>query len=611
MLVFLKEGYIAEDYVTYMSLTYEGSLSENDYKYINSVLQDIVLETRPTINNVSAVMQRLRSDDFQKNSILNNTMLDYLLQTKDDLHLKDVIGVARNNFEFIKDYAEISKYRTSFLQRLFDCWAGALTTFNNIDNSELRNAMFLLYCECLPKDVELAESEIELIEDMYSFISLNIPTGSINKLRRYLAHYQLKFNLLLEPTEKTQAVFTYVIENGHYKVTIDNLRVIYGKEFEDAAFTQIYYGNSKVLKYLHPHFEELIPNIPETSIHEEPETIINLINDKEIDFEAFVDYINKQEAQIDLREVEGKHVEELILKTNIVHPTWENVDAAYVNIKAENNHYLAEYVKHNIDSLATKNCDTENADDIKQMLLLETDVFSNEEYSQIVNCFTKKMGHEALEGMIVPEQHMQILIDKDKLLFDKDTFECIERNYSTQILASYVKANFSAFIGAENIEPKESNLLGIEILKSSLRLDEKRQYMKKYPFNKEGANSKEYARLYCFYYEKIGDFANEDINALIAAMNVYDYEDDAWKIKISIVNQINSILKYDKERETQLLMAINEYYGKLNNIGHEILKFDNNPENEELLSYLKFNNHYVSDVKHGAFNKLKVSFRHK
>jgi hypothetical protein len=70
-------------------------------------------------------------------------------------------------------------------------------------------------------------------------------------------------------------------------------------------------------------------------------------------------------------------------------------------------------------------------------------------------------------------------------------------------------------------------------------------------------------------------------------------------------------MEYDKERETQLLIAINDHYGKLNNIGHEILKFDNNPENEELLSYLKLKKHYVSDVKQGVFNKLKVSFRHK
>ena len=609
ILVFLKEEYIAEDYVSYMSLTYEGSLSENDYAYINSVLQDIILDKQPTINNVGAVIQRLRSDDFRKNSILNNAMLDYLLQTKDEIHLKDVIDVVRKNFRFIKDYAGVSRYRTSFLQRLFNRWEGAVTAIIN-ENSELRNAMFLLYVECLPNDVELDDSEMEFMENMYAPISLNTPSGIISKFRRYLTRYKLKFNQLQEPTERTQTIFTYVIENGYFAVTNENLQVIYGKEFKNAAFTQIYNGNSKVLKYVHPDFNDIISNIPETSVHEDSETIVKLINDKEVDFEVLVDYINKQEAQIDLRDVEEKYVEALILRTNIVRPIWENVDKAYVHVIAANDHYLAEYVKRNIDALAPNICDTENADDIEKMLLLETDEFSNEEYRRIADCFKKQVGQAELEGIDVPDEHMQILIEKGKLLFDKDTYECIDMNYSTHILGAYVIANYKVFIEDEDIEIKDSNALGMEILKSSLSLDEKKEYMEQCPFDKAGTNAKEYAQLYCSYYEKIGDYGEADMDALIDAMNMYQ-EDGSWFVKISIINQINRTLPYNQNIETRLLNAFGEPYNQLSHYGHHAPKFENNPENTELLWYLKDNHQFVSDVKPAMWNQWKVTFRHK
>ena len=610
MLVFLREEYIAEDYVTYMSLTYEGSLSENDYVYINSVLQDTILEKQPTINNVGAVIQRLRSDDFRKNSILNNIMLDYLLQTKDEVRLKDVINVARKNFEFTKNYVGISRCRTSFLQSLFNRWEGAVAAFMDNENSELRNAMFLLYVECLPSDVELNDSEIEFMENMYVFISTNIPSRSVGKFRRYLTRYKLKFKQLQEPTERTQAIFAYVIENGYFTVTNENLRVIYGKEFENAAFTQIYSGNSKVLKYVHPDFDELIPNIPETSIHEAPETIVKLINDKEVDFEVLIDYINKQEAQIDLKEVDEKYVEVLVLKTNIVRPTWENVDNAYIHLKAANDHYLAEYVKRNIEELVPNVCVTENADDMAKMLLLETNEFSNEEYRRIADCFKKQMGQAELEGMVVPDEHMRMLIEKGKLLFDKDTYECIETNYSTPILSAYVIVNYKAFIEDEDIVIKDSNALGKDILESALSLDDKKKYMEQCPFDKDGRYAKEYAKLYCFYSEKIGDFRETDMNALIDAMNMYQ-EDGSWYVKISIVNQINRTLKYNQDIETRLLNTFGEPYNLLSQYGHHTPKFDDNPENSELLDYLKDNHPFVSDVKPSIWNQLKVTFKHK
>ena len=100
------------------------------------------------------------------------------------------------------------------------------------------------------------------------------------------------------------------------------------------------------------------------------------------------------------------------------------------------------------------------------------------------------------------------------------------------------------------------------------------------------------------------------MDALIAAMYM-NHEDGSWFVKISIVNQINRTMEYNRDREARLLNTLGYPYDQLNHYGHHALKFDNNPENTELLWFLKDNHPYVSDVKSTMWNQWKVTFRHK
>ena len=611
LLVFLREGYIAEDYATYMSLTYEGALTESDFKFVNAVMQDIVLEPNHPINNINAVIQRLNSDDYQKRSILNNNLVDYVLQAKENVNLRDVIEVARKDFAFILQYAQHSKNRARFLQRLFDSWRGVVAEIEAItDDFKTRDGMLRLLLEVSPRTIALEEDEKEYLEGRYDFVCQNILSFNITKLEQFAQYHKLKFTKLLPPDESTKALFDFVTENSLFAITVENLRIIYGGEFDNAACTQIYKGKKEIYEYVQPEFEALLDKMPETSVHEEPDVIVKLINDKDIDSATLLNYIIKQEVQIDLKDVEDPYVSTLIEKTKIVRPTWENVDSAYVRISAEEDKDLAQFVKLNIDALASNLCDTENADEIEKMLLLVTDVFTNEEYERISECFTKKMGQPELEGMEVPDDHMRILIKKERLTFDKDTFDCIEANYSTQILAAYIIANFAAFIQDDEITVTESNELGIEILNSELSLDEKRQYMEVLPFDKDEKKAEEYAKLYCFYYEKIGEYQEADMEALIDAMKMYQ-EDGSWYVKMSIINQINRTKDYDKDVEKKLIDALGGGYVRLNQLDGKETYYDN-PQNRELLGFLKEKEYpYISKVYPPEGGLIKVTFKKK
>ena len=610
MLTFLREDFIAEDYATYMSLTYEGTLTDNDFKFVHAVLQDIALKYHQPIDNCNAVIQHLNSDDYQKRSILNDTLLDYLLPMKDNVNLRDVIEVARKDFEFLLHYEAKSKHRGKFILKLFDHWKGVVSEIATIsDGAKTRDGMLKLYLEWAPKDVALEDSEKEYLEGRYDFVCQNIAAFNIIKLEQFVQHHKLRFDKLLPPDENTRALFDYVTENCCFAIHVENLRILYGEEFDNASYTQIYKGKKEIFEYIFPKFNALLDKMPEMSIHEESETIVRLLNEAEMNFEKLLAYLDKQEAQIDLKDVKDDEcIVELLQMKNLVRPTWNNVGNAYSRVSLEENKIVAQFVKNNVDTLTQTECTCGNADKVEDMLLLVADVFTNEEYERVADCFTKKMGQPELEGMEVPDEHMRILIRKGLLLFDKDTYECIETNYSTQVFAAYVIANFAAFMKDDEITVNESNELGIEILNSELSLDEKRQYMEVLPFDKDERKAEEYAKLYCLIYEQIGDFSGADKDALVDAMNMY-HEDGSWFAKISIVNKYNRTRSYDKEFEKKLLDSLGGGYIKLSQLkGKET--YDDNEQNRELLSFLEKKDYpYISTVFPPSDGHIKVTFR--
>lgn len=66
--------------------------------------------------------------------------------------------------------------------------------------------------------------------------------------------------------------------------------------------------------------------------------------------------------------------------------------------------------------------------------------------------------------------------------------------------------------------------------------------------------------------------------------------------------------EYDRDIEIRLINTIGEHYSALNVLGHSNWPFEKNPENEELLNYLK-GKHFVNKVLEVSDTELKVTFK--
>lgn len=80
---FIDKGYLSEDYWLYISPFHEGDLSHNDVVFMKRLIEGQEnVDTK--IDNVEAVLSHLDEDDFMRNGILNEKLLNAILKQRED-----------------------------------------------------------------------------------------------------------------------------------------------------------------------------------------------------------------------------------------------------------------------------------------------------------------------------------------------------------------------------------------------------------------------------------------------------------------------------------------------------------------------------------------------
>ncbi|MAO36064.1 MAG: hypothetical protein CMP12_09165 [Zunongwangia sp.] len=81
--MFLREGYIAEDYLDYISYFYPGSISEKDFRFLSNVRNEDQTEFDYHLDNLSNLINEIGVYEFQKSVILNYDLVDHLIENDD------------------------------------------------------------------------------------------------------------------------------------------------------------------------------------------------------------------------------------------------------------------------------------------------------------------------------------------------------------------------------------------------------------------------------------------------------------------------------------------------------------------------------------------------
>lgn len=601
--LFIRNGYIAEDYSDYMSFSYEGTLTSSDREYQHAVLQGTEQEYDKKIDHPDSILAKLQHENKIHRSILNFTMLEYLLDAGNNEDMDCFIEAARSTPKFVTAYYREENHKEVFFQRLFSGWNHCIDAINAKADNQEREVMLEIFFKVAPTDINLNNKEIEQLNDLYPFLDGTRGKLDKNKVIELVNHFNLIFTSLVDSKSLTNPIFGFVVTNGRFVISTDNLRVIYGSDFDVRSYSRIMEGVKEILNYLNNNIKATYAAIPVSDNKESESAIRALVGFEQLSVEQLSPFVERQELVLQEWGNLRKDCIPLFIKADKIEATWANVKVAYVQMTEKKD--VLDFVIRHTDELAEQKAEDEEMK-LQRWLLGDNETLSDEQFGKIAPCFDE--AFEADEVKTLSDYRLSQLI-RANLIGYSEEFSAFFAEKTSRLFAEYLINFFDEVIADENFSHIINNAVGIVILGSQLALSQKVTFLNSLAVLYDEADEERYAHMIVSCYNEYGVDEKSDINLIVDALGV-DKATESWYVKISLINKVNKAWPYDKEREESMLKSLGGEYLKLNEL-FGTAHFDDNEVNNTLLGFLQEKGHYVNKVYPPVGGQIKVTFKSK
>lgn len=434
--VFLRLGYLNEEYYDYISCFYEGMITQNDYALLLSIKRRITQSPSTPIDKIENFHKELKPYMFEHKSILNNDLVDYVAQNSIE------------SFERIMKTIEKKDIPLSFLAQYYLLGKGQEKVFKYFIARGKRK-----YWNIIEKHSD--GKERDLLQEAWLRFSdgiVDVPQEWLNGNFQFIeSHYE---NLGIERclTLCTQGVFEAIsssnedlidciIEYCSYTINIHNIGVIVSyltKQSIDADALNysrcLSTNNPTFIDYVNGNLKNSLQLFSNNSKEEDSNGILALLNTKKITKEFKETYLRGQKKRLtDYTDI-SEDALELATQLLLIEPTWDNV-IWYFSLKNGLIEELISYIEHfKIELSGEKMVRTEEAQPFFESIVVCPQI-PDSTLSQFLKVFTDNV----LDGVDVTnlsENRLTLLLDK--FPFTDDNTE-IQNN--TPIFANYLIAN--------------------------------------------------------------------------------------------------------------------------------------------------------------------------
>ena len=495
--IFLKRGYIDEDYYDYISYFYNGLLSPKDYEYLLSIRALEEPQYDYEIDEIDNFVKELAPRNFNTDSILNIHLLEYFIQHKADKtceefaeRMFDILIEAELPTDFIYQYYMQKESRDLFFVRLFCKKDNAQRYWDKINlgpKSPVKDTLFeafFAYCgeideyvgplEWLNNNFEfLREHKNSISEDQLNDLISPCKFKSMDSIDPELVLKTMEFNAYEVNAENLHSILSSCASEGiisNDRGTLTNLLSIDIDEF-----------NNYVLK---ENLPDLFPLIDLSYKNELQEAIIYILKSG-LSIENKTCFLSGQTSRIDYIEDLSEEDAKLAFKLNLIVPSWTNINSFYVRYAQQK--IIASYLDVNHATLA-------NANDFEQIAEMEADIFAalvvNSNESTLESLCPKFniqcSGNGYLSSICLKK--LEILDRSNKLPFSQKNITAINQDllpayilthskefmahlsydYAFNVNNAFVILSSSKFNDQEKIEILKR--VGIEIIRNSLNL---------------------------------------------------------------------------------------------------------------------------------------------
>lgn len=468
--VFIRLGFIDEDYYDYISYFYPEMLSEDDRDLLLSIKRQIKEEYIYHIDNIDNFVKELRDYMFDHDAILNNDLLDYFARKKNgkfsDQYMLMMMRLEREDapLDFLAQYYMLGQQQKEVFADFIAwnknlSWKMIAAHPNKQEQSSLQEA-WLRYC-----DEPIAE-QMDWLNNNYDFLSSHVDNIGFTQCRKLLSGCQfvkLDANSLLLLDE--------VIKFSCYEINSENLCVILNHILkvdnitpDSISLTKITStNNTEFINYVKKHFAETFKCLSGKSKDESKDNIAYILNSEGIIAEQKVEYLTGQQQLIEnFDNIKEEHWA-IAIQAKVVVPTWLNI-STYLVKKGTKSEEIIAYVEQYHKELESK-CDNaiENKDTLFEMLL-GTDLLSVESFKSICNAFDNEFdGYEALGSIKI--ERLKILMQNNKIAFSEANVSIMQ---NTDIYADYLVHFSNEFISNLNYEYNLDAKTALTLLQSNV-----------------------------------------------------------------------------------------------------------------------------------------------
>lgn len=290
----IRYGYIDEQYSDYITYFYAKSITLQDKKFLQSIVEKQPLDSSYEISNPGSFIDRIRLTDFENKEVLNYQLLSYLIKNKQyQKQLDKLLEQIKNNscVSFIKGYLKTGTEQIEFVRLLNQKWTNAFNlVIRNFNDYEFVKQYSLLTLESINdenvEEINIDDCLTDYISNDENYLDINSPYIAIVDKFKLL---NVKFNKI-NLKNCNRGLLDLVFQNGLYIINADNINLIFNLYFDITDEASIKHNNFEILCNNNetPYYDYCIDNINEyiafylnicaNSINDAEEYIITLLN---------------------------------------------------------------------------------------------------------------------------------------------------------------------------------------------------------------------------------------------------------------------------------------------------------------------------------------------
>lgn len=599
--VFLRRGYINEDYYDYISYFYEGMISDSDRDLLLSIKRQLPQDYALHIDKVENFYKELRGYMYEHDAILNNDLLDYVALHQREGFEQIMRRVLRNDspLDFLAQYyargrqqEKVFEYYISREQR--GSWARIMQHSEEQEKELLLEAWFL-YSEAAISKLEDAKSWLNMHYDFLVKHKANIGSDRCKALCLSCTFTEISI--------EDEDLLNHVILQNGYSRNLHNLCTVVSYLLQEKVSENILNytwirrtKNERAIEYIDRYLDEVLSLFLGGAKEEETESILMLLNSEGLDDEQKKDYLRNQQNRLPSYDNIKEEFYDMATELLLIAPSWENV-AFYYHLSDSLRPELIKYLEVYANSLGRLSLaiDREQARSLFEEIALEQTIPSTKVYS-LLNPFKSKDFY--LENFVIRDldvARLRYLIQQHFIVLSEVNTEELRE---TPVFGDYLIENIGSLMLNPTSSYFERKEVSTQLLLSQKLLDTAKFELLKFIPPAHLYASRKVANIVCHLLNKANSISldNEVLYEVISHATILE---DRLGLALKMLQNVS-----DPSMVAEILSALGGVYRQISEQTASPL-LDKTEQNEELLSLLRTQG-FISTFKLDSQGKYRV-----